>query len=175
MGWENTMNTRVIALIGASNHGKSELIIQVTARNLDVLAVRSLTTRVWRNPMDDVTYTFIDRADFQRRLDRGTIIQHVTYNGELYGNDQSQFDELGNLIGILAMTEEGARKLIDLGYDVRIAKVIGIGAPAREGRDDADRDRIDHLVADVTILNDFAPGGLLKATDELLTFIATTF
>ncbi len=172
---ESNMKSKVIALIAISGYGKTELIKAVSGMDIGVVEVRSFTTRP-REPRDnDSTYEFITREELDRRLAAGLVVQHDKYGENFYGNVQSQFDAIGTNIGILAMTEPGARALIALGYDVRIVKVVAVGAPIREGRAKADDGRIDHLRADVTITNDFAPGGLERAILDLAAFITTAF
>ncbi len=172
---EGNMKSKVIALIALSGYGKTELIKAVSGMSIGVVEVSSFTTRP-REPRDkDGTYEFITCEELDRRLAAGLVVQHDKYGENFYGNVQSQFDAIGTNIGILAMTEPGARALIALGYDVRIVKVVAVGATVREGRPKADEGRVDHLQADVTITNSFAPGGLNRAILDLVAFITTAF
>ena len=170
------MSTHLIVLVGVSGSGKATLINAVAQEFPQLKKVRGFTTRPRRGPEDDESYDFIGFLKFGWWLATFRVVQWDIYNKNVYGNHKGNFTAVGNGIGILAMTENGARALRKQGFDVRIVKVVAIGAPPRPDRAKADKGRLDALGEDHAIVNDFTrQEGLRIATSELLTYILTTF
>ena len=170
------MSTRIIALIGVSGSGKTALIHEAVLRNSTLQKVRSFTTRSRRNPTSDATYDFVSVWTLIALWIRQRIVQWNVYGWNIYGNERRHFEAIGcSHIGILAMTERGALKLRKAGYDVRIVKLTPRGATVRRGREAADRKRLDRLIADYEIINDFGAGGFDHALRDLIRWSGTAF
>ena len=78
----------------------------------DQFAVATSATTRARRPgeVDGREYVFLDDAEFQRRVDRGDFLEHVSYAGGRYGTLESQVEGLlqsGRSV-ILELEIEGA-------------------------------------------------------------------
>lgn len=170
------MSAHLIVLIGVSGSSKTTLINAVTLQFPRLQKVRSFTTRPRRGPEDDEGYDFISFLRFAWWFVCRRVVQWGIYDKNIYGNDHGYFTAIGNGMGILAMTEKGARALRKRGFNVRLVKIVAIGAPPRPDRAEADKGRLEALVEDRAIVNDFThPEGLSIATSELLHYTLTTF
>lgn len=64
------------------------------ARHERLLYSVSATTRAPRpGERDRIDYFFLDRAEFERRLDAGAFLEHRAYNGHLYGTPRSFIED----------------------------------------------------------------------------------
>ena len=170
------MSTRIIALVGVSGSGKTALIHEAVLRDSTLQKVRSFTTRARRNPTSDATYDFVSISGLLLLWIRRRIVQWNFFDWNIYGNERRHFEVIGyDHIGILAMTERGAQKLRKAGYDVRIVKLTPRSATVRKGREAADRKRLNGLVADHEIINDFGSGGFSRAIADLVEWTRTAF
>lgn len=76
----------LVCISGPSGVGKSTICRRLVER-LDALLSVSLTTRPKReNEADGRDYTFVTRAEFERRLERGELLEYArVYGGHYYG------------------------------------------------------------------------------------------
>lgn len=165
--------TPIIALIGPSQSGKSELIKRIVERLPSLRIIKSVTTRPRRDtPDDDLFYEHIDESVF-RFLERdNALAQSIAYAGNLYGTRKDELEREG--MGIYALVEESVKQLKRNGYAVTSIRII---PDSYELTMDAARRHADTLrsmagfKADYIIHNSFTPGGLDKALGELQTII----
>lgn len=171
------MRKAIFALIGPSGCGKTALITEMLRRLEGRLSfIKSVTTRPRRSAEDDEAYVFLSEEEFERLVRTGGMVQHVRYAGRGYGNDRAGVDTtLASHYGICAWVEDGVRNFRNAGYLVSAIRIVPRGQET--GRGDPLRVRDDEVraaslfLADVEILNDFAPGGFARAADELETYI----
>jgi guanylate kinase len=104
----------VFVVTGPSGAGKGTLI-QLVLPRFDALALAvSATTRERRPGEEDgVHYWFLDRDDFQRRIDDGGFLEWVDYVGNRYGTLRSEIDRLRaeGKAPLLELETEGALRV----------------------------------------------------------------
>jgi guanylate kinase len=80
---------------GPSGAGKGTLIQLVLPRFPELALAVSATTRPQRPGEEDgVHYWFLDRAEFDRRIDSGEFLEWVDYVGNRYGTLNSEIERL---------------------------------------------------------------------------------
>jgi len=87
--------TPVFVVTGPSGAGKGTLIQLVLPRFPELALAVSATTRARRPGEEDgVHYWFLDRDEFDRRVDEGAFLEWVDYVGNRYGTLNSEIDRL---------------------------------------------------------------------------------
>ena len=119
-------------MTGPSGAGKGTLIKLVLPRFPTLALAVSATTRA-RRPGEEngVDYWFLDRREFDRRVEAGEFLEWVDYVGNRYGTLQSEIDRL---------REEGKAPMLELETDgaLRVAErveravTIFVTAPVEE-------------------------------------------
>ena len=166
----------IVGLVGPSGSGKTTLIEELVRRYPEAVGVvKSLTTRPRRGPEDDPNYDFISVEEMRKREASGRLVQVSEYAGNLYAHDWDHLNELlKDKIGMCALVEQGVRNLRAASLDVRVVHILPRGGEGArdEARETADKKRAaSGLTPDIVIVNDFAPGGLERAADELARYI----
>lgn len=107
----------MIILIGESGSGKSTIERQLT--NFGFERAISHTTRPMRDgEKDGVDYHFISKDEFNKMFDAGEFLEHVEFNGNLYGLHKSNIKD-----EVVAVVEpKGMRQLSKL-PDIHITSV----------------------------------------------------
>ncbi|GAA1753178.1 guanylate kinase [Luedemannella helvata] len=174
---------RLTVFSGPSGVGKDSVIELVRARAPWVWLSVSLTTRRMRpGEIDGVHYHFVTRADFERHVREGSLLEWAEFAGNLYGTPRGP---------VLARLENGEPVLLKI--DLQGARQVKNTMPSAQfvflappsfaelkrrligrGTDDAEtiRHRLRHAEEemaaepefDTTIVNDFVE----RAADELL-------
>jgi guanylate kinase len=128
----NAAGAPVFVITGPSGAGKGTLIKLVLARFPALALAISATTRARRPGEEDgVDYWFLDRPEFERRVDAGEFLEEVDYVGNRYGTLQSEIDRL---------REQGKAPVLELETDgaLRVAErvpgavTIFVTAPVEE-------------------------------------------
>ncbi|HVV57648.1 MAG TPA: guanylate kinase [Gaiellaceae bacterium] len=89
------MPTPVFVVTGPSGAGKGTLIQLVLPRFPELALAVSATTRARRPGEEDgVHYWFLDRDEFDRRVEAGEFLEWVDYVGNRYGTLNSEIDRL---------------------------------------------------------------------------------
>ena len=84
---------RLTVLSGPSGVGKDSVIELIRARSPWVQLSVSVTTRKMRDyEVDGVHYHFVGRAEFQRLIDGGQLLEWAEFAGNLYGTPRAQVD-----------------------------------------------------------------------------------
>ena len=109
------MRPRLFVVTGPSGAGKGTLIRALVGRRPDLAVAVSATTRERRpNEADGREYTFLTEDEFQRRVEAGDFLEHVTYvSGHRYGTLK---DEVERIVGegrspILELETQGAKEV----------------------------------------------------------------
>lgn len=83
----------LFVMTGASGVGKGTLRAAAADALRHVVFSVSATTRARRpDETDGVQYRFIDRAEFERRVAAGEMLEHATYVDDLYGTPAGPVD-----------------------------------------------------------------------------------
>jgi len=106
---------RLFVVTGPSGAGKGTLIRALVGRRPDLAVAVSATTRERRpGEADGREYTFLTDDEFQRRVEAGEFLEHVTYvSGHRYGTLK---DEVERIAGegrspILELETQGAKEV----------------------------------------------------------------
>jgi len=85
----------VFVISGPSGVGKDALIEKLVALDPNLERSVSYTTRRPRpNEKDGVDYSFVTREEFQRLVASGGMLEHATYDDNLYGTSARRVEEL---------------------------------------------------------------------------------
>jgi len=99
---------------GPSGAGKGTLIKLVLPRFPELALAVSATTRPQRPGEEDgVHYWFLDRAEFDRRVDDGEFLEWVDFVGNRYGTLKSEIERLRaeGKAPLLELETEGAKRV----------------------------------------------------------------
>jgi guanylate kinase len=85
----------VFVISGPSGVGKDALIEKLVALDPNLERSVSFTTRRPRpNERDGVDYSFVGREEFQRLVASDEMLEHATYDGNLYGTSARRVEAL---------------------------------------------------------------------------------
>lgn len=85
---------QLIVISGPSGVGKDTLIHRLLELDPDLRYSVSYTTRAPRKgEVDGVNYRFVSRAQFEDLIRKGALLEHATYDGNLYGTPIAPLDE----------------------------------------------------------------------------------
>ncbi len=161
----------IIGLVGPSGSGKTTLIMEMLKRFPEKLApFKSITSRAKRDEQDALFFDFVSQDEIRQREEEGRLVQVSEYAGNLYANDtEDLLSTLNDKAVIGAIVESGVKNFEAAGFNVITVKVIPKGSqqatPERQKADLERQDQLDDF--DFEIVNDFSPGGLETAIEEL--------
>ena len=85
---------QLIVLSEPSGVGKSTVIAELLGQRKDIYFSVSFTTRAPRvGEADGVNYNFVDRAEFERMIAAGELLEHAEYVGNYYGTSMRVIEE----------------------------------------------------------------------------------
>jgi guanylate kinase len=85
----------VFVISGPSGVGKDALIEKLVALDPNLERSVSYTTRrPRRNEKNSVDYSFVSREEFQSLVASGEMLEHATYDGNLYGTSARRVESL---------------------------------------------------------------------------------
>jgi guanylate kinase len=174
---------RLTVLSGPSGVGKDSVIEFVRLRSPWIRLSVSVTTRKKRDyETDGEHYHFVTRAEFQRLVDGGQLLEWAEFAGNLYGTPRAQVEgwlQQGRPV-LLKIDLQGARQVRAA---MPAAQLVFLAPPSVEelhrrlvGRGTDDEDKIKRRLAhadeelaaeaefDHTVVNDFVE----RAADELV-------
>jgi guanylate kinase len=105
---------RVFVITGPSGVGKGTLIRELLGRVEGLELSVSATTRAPRPGEEDGRdYHFLDREEFDRRVERGEFIEFATYSGNRYGTLRSEVERrlAAGVSVVLEIEVQGARQV----------------------------------------------------------------
>ena len=110
----------LIVISGPSGSGKGTIISKLLENNDNVWLSISMTSRGIRaNDVPNVTYFFVSKEDFEKRINEGVFLEYATYNGNYYGTPRDKINEKLNegKDVILEIEIQGALKVKELVSD----------------------------------------------------------
>jgi guanylate kinase len=105
---------RLTVLSGPSGVGKGSVIAAVRRRHPHVWLSVSVTTRAPRpGEVDGIQYHFVDRAEFDRMVAAGELLEHADYAGNSYGTPRRPVEEqlAKGVPALLEIELQGARQV----------------------------------------------------------------
>lgn len=108
--------SRVFVITGPSGVGKGSLITELRRRIPELELSTSATTRAPRpGEIDGVDYHFLDREQFEQKVEAGLFLEHAAYSGNQYGTLRSEVDRrIGNGHPVVLEIEvQGAEQIRD--------------------------------------------------------------
>ena len=181
---------RLTVLSGPSGVGKDSVIELIRARSPWIRLSVSVTTRKMRDyEVDGLHYHFVNRAEFQRLIDGGQLLEWAEFAGNLYGTPRSQVDGWlaeGRPV-LLKIDLQGARQVK---VSMPQAQLVFLAPPSIEelkrrligrGTDDeatiarrlahADEEMAAEKEFHHTVVNDYVE----RAADELVGLLGSSF
>lgn len=108
---------QLIVISAPSGCGKGSVIEGLQKRNKNLYLSISTTTRpIRKNDIPGVTYNFVTKEDFEKKIDENYFLEYTNYVGNYYGTPKEEIkkklDE--GLDVILEIEIEGAKKIKEL-------------------------------------------------------------
>jgi guanylate kinase len=85
---------KILILAGPSGVGKTTLAHALLKSSDRFELVRSVTSRSPRGDAYDAEYIYLSRAEMQRLIADGGVLEHTEYAGNLYGTPRSEIDRI---------------------------------------------------------------------------------
>jgi guanylate kinase len=107
-------NSKVVIVSGPSGVGKSTICKEVTKRLNNIYLSISVTTRPKSDAeVDGQDYWFISENEFQRRIEKGLLLEHAEIFGHLYGTPKDKVEEAlqNGHSAILEIDVQGAKQV----------------------------------------------------------------
>jgi guanylate kinase len=105
---------RLTVLSGPSGVGKGSVVAEIRRHHPSVWLSVSVTTRSPRpGETDGVEYHFVSRAEFDRMVAAGELLEHAEYAGNCYGTPRQPVEErlAAGLPALLEIELQGARQV----------------------------------------------------------------
>lgn len=132
MSTARVSSTPVIVVTGPSGAGKGTLLAELLRRLPRLEHAVSATTREQRpGEKNGREYWFLDPAEFERRVEAGEFLEHVSYVSGQYGTLRSELERIAQAgrICVLELETEGA---LEVNERVPAAFTIFVHAPIDE-------------------------------------------
>ena len=132
MSKRQTSNGIIVVISGPSGVGKSTICEELAKRLDNAYMNISVTTRPKSDKeVDGRDYWFISSEEFQRRIEKGLLLEHAEVFGNFYGTPKDKADEAlaaGKTV-ILAIDVQGGRQIKTMYPD---AVMVFILAPTQK-------------------------------------------
>jgi guanylate kinase len=135
----------IVVISGPSGVGKGTICKELVKRLDDACLSVSVTTRQ-RTPkeVDGKDYWFVSRDEFQRRIEKGLLLEHAEVFGNFYGTPKDKVDEAiaAGKVVILEIDVQGGKQIKKLYPDTVMVFILAptpkelAGRLHGRGRDD---------------------------------------
>ena len=122
----------VVVISGPSGVGKSTICHELAKRLDNAYLSVSVTTRPkTEKEVDGKDYWFVGKEEFQRRIDKGLLLEHAEVFGNFYGTPKDKLDEAlaQGRTAILEIDVQGGKQVKEIYTD---AVMIFILAPTQK-------------------------------------------
>jgi guanylate kinase len=165
MGDDARPAARLTVLAGPSGVGKDSVVELIRARSPWVWVSVLVTTRAMRDhEVDGVHYGFVDRAEFERMIAGGELLEWAEFAGNLYGTPRGPVEthlRAGRPV-LLKLDVQGARQVRAAMPGAQLVLLVPPGADGR---------RAVECEFDLTVVNDHVE----RAADELVGLLGSSF
>jgi guanylate kinase len=124
--------SRLTVLSGPSGVGKGSVVAEIRRKHPQVWLSVSATTRAPRpGEVEGVQYHFVDRAEFERMVGAGEMLESAEYAGNLYGTPRGPVEErlAAGTYALLEIELQGARQVREA---MPAAQLVFLAPPSRE-------------------------------------------
>jgi guanylate kinase len=124
--------SRLTVLSGPSGVGKGSVVAEIRRKHPQVWLSVSATTRSPRpGEVEGVQYHFVDRAEFERMVGAGEMLEWAEYAGNLYGTPRGPVEErlAAGTYALLEIELQGARQVREA---MPAAQLVFLAPPSRE-------------------------------------------
>jgi guanylate kinase len=124
--------SRLTVLSGPSGVGKGSVVAEIRRKHPRVWLSVSATTRAPRpGEVEGVQYHFVDRAEFERLVAAGEMLEWAEYAGNLYGTPRAPVEErlAAGTYALLEIELQGARQVRAAMPE---AQLVFLAPPSRE-------------------------------------------
>jgi guanylate kinase len=134
MGTTQTIGRKILVLIGPPGVGKKFYTLRLNGNHpMDLEILKTLTTQPQRQIYDSLFYKTVERADFQRCVAAGQLLEHDEFAGHWYGVERSEAEAiLKQKHAVVSTTALGAETLRRSGFATIIAYLIPTSKPLVE-------------------------------------------
>ncbi len=112
---EHGKHGELVVVIGPSAGGKTTIVEEAIARLPSAARLVTTTTRPKGDrEVDGEDYHFIDREEFERRIERGEFLEYNEFDGNLYGSSRVVIEQMLHDYDVVfaVIDVNGARKAL---------------------------------------------------------------
>ena len=117
----------LLVVSGPSGVGKDTVVQKLLERNSNMKLSVSATTRPPRKGEEDgVHYFFLDNAAFERKIQRGEMLEYAQYGGNYYGTPKKAVEDWRSkgIDVVLVIEVQGAMKIKQSGLDAHFVFIM---------------------------------------------------
>ncbi|PRW65192.1 guanylate kinase [Actinopolyspora mortivallis] len=177
---------RLTVVSGPSGVGKSSVLAELRERAPEVYFSVSVTTRPPRaGEVDGVDYHFVDRAEFERMVADGEMLEYAQYAGNYYGTPRAPVERAlaSGRPAVLEIELQGARQVRRSMPEARLVMLLPpswddlVGRLTGRRTEDPEvlRQRLDTAQAELAASSEFdatvVNADVREAVDELVRLI----
>lgn len=117
---------KLVVISGPSGAGKTSVCKALKADPRVEFSVSATTRSMRAGEQDGVDYHFLDRDEFERRVDAGAFLEWAEYNGNLYGTQRAPVDDAvaSGRVFVLEIEVQGTRQLRQSGTEALFVFVV---------------------------------------------------